>query len=131
MKTKINKLAFALIIALGFITFSCADLVVENMNEPDAAKALANPDDLTSLASGAFRTFHVSLQGGDGAHQGEGPAIAMAVMADQSSCSWGNFGMKDLSYENSTSIKNNKGGIHAAYSLCPDSDACGGVFFCL
>ncbi|NQU87068.1 MAG: hypothetical protein HQ541_15030, partial [Mariniphaga sp.] len=99
MKTKVYKLAFALTLVFGLLTFGCADLVVENLNEPDSTKALANPDDLASLAGGAFRTFHVSLQGGDGSHQGDGPAIAMSTMADQNSCPWGNFGMKDLSSE--------------------------------
>ena len=93
MKTKINKLAFALIIALGFITFSCADLVVENMNEPDSAKALANPDDLTSLAGGAYRTASNAMQ------EYDGPALSMSGMADQGSCSWGNAAMKDMGSE--------------------------------
>jgi len=93
MKTKVYKLAFALLIAFSFLTYSCADLVVENLNEPDSEKALANPDDLTSLASGAFRTLHNAMQ------EYDGPALAMGVMADQNTCSWGNAGMKDLSTE--------------------------------
>lgn len=93
MKTKVYKLAFALIIALGFLTYSCADLEVENMNEPDSARALANPDDLSSLAGGAFRTFHNAMQAYDG------PALSMGTMADQNTCSWGNAAMKDLSSE--------------------------------
>ena len=32
-------------------------------------------------------------------HEYKGPAMAMAVMADQHTCSWGNSGMKDLSSE--------------------------------
>jgi len=93
MKTKINKLAFALIIAMGFITFSCADLVVENLNEPDSAKALANPDDLTSLAGGAYRTLSNAMQ------EYDGPALSMTGMADAGTCSWGNAAMKDLGSE--------------------------------
>ncbi|HKI90404.1 MAG TPA: hypothetical protein VKA38_15370, partial [Draconibacterium sp.] len=76
MKTKVYKLAFALTLALGLITFGCADLTVENLNEPDSAKALANPDDLTSLASGGFRTVLQAMQAYDG------PALSMAMMAD-------------------------------------------------
>ncbi len=93
MKSKINKLAFVLIIAMGFITFSCADLVVENMNEPDSAKALANPDDLTSLAGGAYRTLSNAIQ------EYDGPALAMSNLADQGTCSWGNAAMRDMGNE--------------------------------
>ena len=100
MKTKVYKLAFALVFALGFITYSCADLEVENFNEPNAAKALANPDDLTSLASGAFRTLHNAMQ------EYDGPALSMVTMADQGSCSWGNAGMRDLSSEPRAGIIN-------------------------
>lgn len=93
MKSKVYKLAFALIIALGFITYSCADLDVENLNEPDSAKALANPDDLTSLAGGAFRTLHNAMQ------EYDGPALSMANMADAGTCSWGNAAMRDMGNE--------------------------------
>jgi len=93
MKTKLYRLAFALIVAIGFLTYSCADLVVENLNEPDSEKALANPEDLSSLAGGAFRTLHNAMQ------EYDGPALSMVTMADQGTCSWGNAGMKDLSSE--------------------------------
>jgi len=93
MKTKVYKLAFALIIALGFLTYSCADLVVENLNEPDSSKALANPEDLASLAGGAFRTLHNAMQ------EYDGPALSMSTMADQGSCSWGNAAMRDMGNE--------------------------------
>ncbi|MBN1821212.1 MAG: hypothetical protein JW833_10870, partial [Prolixibacteraceae bacterium] len=101
MKTKVYKLAFALILALGLITYSCADLDVENLNEPDSAKALANPDDLTSLAGGAFRTWSNAAQ------EYDGPALAMITMADQGTCSWGNAAMKDLSSEPRVGFINN------------------------
>ena len=93
MKRKVYKLTLALMIALGFMTYSCADLEVPNLNEPDSARALANPDDLASLAGGAFRTAHNAMQAYDG------PALSMGVMADQNTCSWGNAAMKDLSSE--------------------------------
>jgi starch-binding outer membrane protein, SusD/RagB family len=99
MKTKLNKLAFALILTMGLLTFGCADLVVENLNEPDSSKALANPDDLTSLAGGAFRTLHNAMQ------EYDGPALSMVVMADQGTCSWGNAAMNDLSHEPRTDTR--------------------------
>jgi hypothetical protein len=93
MKTKLYKITFAFILALGFITFGCADLDVENLNEPDAAKALANPEDLASLAGGAFRTLHVAMQ------EYDGPALAMSNLADAGTCSWGNAAMRDMGNE--------------------------------
>jgi hypothetical protein len=93
MRSKLYEFINLVFIFIGLTTFSCADLEVENLVEPDAAKALANPEDLISLAGGAFRTLHNAMQGEDG------PALSMAVMADQSSCSWGNAAMNDLSSE--------------------------------
>lgn len=43
----------ALLTALAMATFSCADLDVENKNNPDTARALASPSDLTSLLEGS------------------------------------------------------------------------------
>ena len=93
MKRKVYKFTIAIVLALGFITFGCADLEVENLNEPDSAKALANPDDLTSLAGGAFRTLHNAMQ------EYDGPALAMANLADAGTCSWGNAAMRDMGNE--------------------------------
>ena len=101
MKRRLFKITSIVFIALGLLTYSCADLEVENLVEPDSSKALANPSDLMNLAGGAFRTFHNAAQLEDGV------GASMATMADQGSCSWGNFGMKDLSSEPRAGFVNN------------------------
>lgn len=92
MKKVFNRI-YILIIALSLVTFSCADLDVVNETAPDAARALANPSDVMSLAGGAFRTWHNATQEYDGL------ALTMGVMADHLTCSWGNAGMRDMSWE--------------------------------
>ncbi len=82
-----------LIITLSLATYSCADLEVINENAPDAERALANPSDVMSLAGGGFRTWHNIVQEYDGV------ALAMGVMSDHMTCSWGNQSMRDLSWE--------------------------------
>lgn len=53
MKKYINKItAFALIVCLGFT--ACQDLEVTNFNNPDTARALANPSDLIGLVDGGM-----------------------------------------------------------------------------
>ncbi|MCK4699936.1 MAG: hypothetical protein KAT38_06365, partial [Bacteroidales bacterium] len=93
MKRRLFKITSIVFIALGLLTYSCADLEVENLVEPDSSKALANPSDLKNLAGGAFRTLHNAMQAYNGT------ALSMVVMADQGTCSWGNVAMKDLSSE--------------------------------
>jgi len=101
MKRRLFKITSIVFIALGLLTYSCADLVVENLVEPDSSKALANPSDLMNLAGGAFRTFHNAMQ------EYDGPALAMVTMADQGTCSWGNAAMNDLSSEPRAGYVNN------------------------
>ncbi len=90
-----------LLIALSLATSSCADLEVINETAPDASRALANPSDVMALAGGAFRTWHNIV------HEYDGCGMAMSVMADASSCSWGNQGMRDLSWEPRINAFNN------------------------
>ena len=101
MKRRLFKITSIVFIALGLLTYSCADLKVENLVEPDSSKALANPSDLMNLAGGAFRTFHNAMQ------EYDGPALAMTGMADQGTCSHGNAAMNDLSSEPRAGYVNN------------------------
>lgn len=98
---KTNFFKYLLILALAFTTFSCADLDVKNLNEPDAATALGSRDDVVSLAGGAFRIWWMATQD----NVGLGPI--WATMADENSCSWGNYGMKDMSSEPRIGWNNN------------------------
>lgn len=126
MKRRLFKITSIVFIALGLLTYSCADLEVENLVEPDSSRALANPSDLQNLAGGAFRTFHNAVQ------EYDGPALSMITMADQGTCSWGNAAMNDLSSEPRGGFVNNLtypyfpvvehpwGEIYAAISACND-----------
>jgi hypothetical protein len=98
---KTNFVKYLLVFALVFTTFSCADLDVKNMNEPDTDRVLATPGDLIGLAGGAMRVWSNAIQ------EYSGPALTMCTMADQNTCSWGNVGMKDLSSEPRQGFNNN------------------------
>ncbi len=93
MKNKFFKLAYLMVIGLGLVTYSCADLTVENLNEPDAADVLATPGSMIQLGGGVFRIWNDAIQ------EYSGPGLSMCTMADQNTCSWGNAAMKDLSSE--------------------------------
>jgi hypothetical protein len=102
MKTKTYKILLMTLMVMGLVTYSCADLNVENLVEPDSGKALKNPDDLKGVAGGAYKVIHTAAQDYDG------PAMAMAGMADQTSCSWGNAAMRDLGKEPRLGYNNSK-----------------------
>ena len=89
MKHKLRLFPF---LSLLIISFSCGDLDVENLNEPDASKALQSPGDVESLIAGSYKTFHNATESWYGPN-------GLSVMADELTCSWGNAAMKDLSSE--------------------------------
>jgi len=69
-------------------------LDVENLNQPDRDRVMANPNDLLGIAAGLYQEWF-SL----GHSSSNGPAMPLLVMSDHQTCSWGNFGMRDLSSE--------------------------------
>ncbi|MEO6684083.1 MAG: hypothetical protein ABIN48_14770 [Ginsengibacter sp.] len=89
----IKIIAFFSLVIL--ISSSCKKnlLDVENLNDPDFSKAISNGEDVENVASGLFNTIY------KGEHSVSGLAPVLAVSADNVSCSWGNFGMRDMSYE--------------------------------
>ncbi|NQU86504.1 MAG: hypothetical protein HQ541_12155, partial [Mariniphaga sp.] len=94
MKLKVNKFIFYISVVVGMGVFSCTDLAVENLNEPDdLSKVLSNSESLYNYAGNAFRTLHNSMQ------EFDSPALVMNSMADQTTCSWGTGGQYDLSSE--------------------------------
>lgn len=60
-----------------------------------------SPEEVMKLAENSFRDLHNVLQGDSSV------ALAMGVMADHITCSWNNFGMRDLSLEPRTTSFNN------------------------
>ena len=92
MKKMKNK--FVMIALAGMFAFaSCADLTVENLNNPDTERALSSASDLTTLAEGLVKTWYNSI------HNYNGFKMPAAVLADAASCSWGNVGMREMGTE--------------------------------
>jgi hypothetical protein len=82
MKPKTYRFFLLSLMFIGIMILSCADLNVENLNEPDSSKVFTNPDDLMNLAGGTFKIIHNAAQ------EYTGPALSMGGMADQTSCPW-------------------------------------------
>jgi len=74
--------------AAALVSFSaCGTLDVVNPNEPDAKRALSDPQGVEAIAGGTFRTWFNTHQGMDGA----GP---LTTMADSYTASWNNYYMR-------------------------------------
>lgn len=96
------KLLLLLIVGLVF-TQSCKDdlLEVQNENNPDFAKVYSSGEDLENLASALFNTLYTGM------HSSAGVEPMLATASDNVSCSWGNFGMRDMSFEPRNNAWNN------------------------
>ena len=91
---KIIKSIVFISIAISLLAGCKKDMLdVENLNDPDVAKVLSDGGDLENAASGMWNTIY------GGEHYTNGLAPILAVASDNVSCSWGNFGMRDMSYE--------------------------------
>lgn len=94
----IRMMALAAVALMGA---ACADLEVENLNDPDRERAINTPADVEALISGSFRAWHFS-----NFHFSQSSAPLMSVMADDHTATWGNFGMNDGSREPREPINN-------------------------
>ncbi|MBN2236063.1 MAG: hypothetical protein JW729_00800 [Bacteroidales bacterium] len=103
MKNK--NLIYGIVISFLFVFSGCQKLAVENLNNPDSATVLANPDDLGGLAGGIINGWFQKSQEYDGI------ALTLWVGADAGTCSWGNAAMRDFSNEPRNAWNND-----AAYS---------------
>ena len=68
-------------------------LQVENANQPDFDKVFSTAVALHNLISGLYITIYI------GETSGSGIQPMLATASDNVSCSWGNFGMRDMSWE--------------------------------
>jgi len=91
MKTLRYFLLFSIVTA--FLFTSCESLEVENLNDPDFETAFSNPSDVKGVAGSLINSWYMNINNADGL------AIMTWVGADAGTCSWGNFGMRDFSYE--------------------------------
>lgn len=91
MKT-LKYLVISSVLAI-FMLAGCESLEVKNENDPDFATAFSNPSDVKGVASSLINAWFQITQ------QYDGPALMLWVGADAGTCSWGNSGMRDFSYE--------------------------------
>ena len=80
----LTLLFFASIITLS----GCADLTVENKNEPDSDRYYFNESEIRAMANDLFRQWYVAV------HEFSGPQMALSVGADAATSSWGTSGMQ-------------------------------------
>ena len=97
----------ALSVAVLALAGACShDFNVTNPNAPDVARAIATPSDVRQLIGSSFNTLYISMQGK--VDQEPLPGLAVAVMADNMTMSFGNFGARfngqepRLAYNNSS-----------------------------
>ena len=105
------KTRFAVLAAsVGIVALAGAcspDLNITNPNAPDIARAIATPGDVRSLIGSSYNTWFFAMEGTDNC--GPCPGLATAVMADNMTMSFGNFGARfngqepRLAYNNSSS----------------------------
>lgn len=84
----LKKLSATLFSAVLF--FGCADLAVENNNNPSTEDVISSFSDVEALVSNQY------LQWWNGTQKNY-PGMTLSVMALEGSSSWGNFGMWQLS----------------------------------
>ena len=72
---------------------SCADDIdaVKNLNNPDTQQVLSVGSDLNAVIGGGYTTWWQA--------NNRDTYAALAVAADHGTCSWGNYGMRSLSWE--------------------------------
>jgi hypothetical protein len=99
MKNIRNRL-MTLAVAGSIVLASCADLTVDNLNNPDTDRALSSASDLTTLAEGLVKNWYNAI------HNYDGFKMPAAVLADAASCSWGNVGMREMGTEPRPSFNN-------------------------
>ena len=84
-----KKLALLVLV----FSFSCVDMEVINTNEPDQDRVLSDPKDIVGLVANAYSTWY------DATHWYDGVGLFMNTASDNTTCSWGNQAMRDMSWE--------------------------------
>jgi hypothetical protein len=84
-----KKLALLVLV----FSFSCVDMEVKNLNEPDQDRVLSDPKDIVGLVANAYSTWY------DATHWYDGVGLFMQTAADNTTCSWGNQSTRDMSWE--------------------------------
>lgn len=120
----IKSCLLGLFVILGSCTTFETDLYVENLENPDDKILASDPIALEATAASLYRGWYMAVT------DYSGPGMALSTMADASSCSWGNAGMRDLSSEprvalnNTSSYGNNvtRSFFNSLYSVLSDAN---------
>lgn len=119
---KTYKIIFLFILAMFVVGTGCKKMdEIENLDSPDTESVLSSPEDARALAGGALNTWWVGTRA-----WGTGPyynslQYALLVMADQYTCSWGNFAFRDMSNEPRNAWNNS--------SSAPDKDVTESIWY--
>ncbi|NML22557.1 RagB/SusD family nutrient uptake outer membrane protein [Pseudoflavitalea sp. G-6-1-2] len=89
---QINIILLTCFIALA-AGCSKSELDVANPNQPDYKKVYKTGADLENLSSGLYTIVY------DGENAAAGMKNMLATAADNVTCSWGNYGLRDMSFE--------------------------------
>jgi hypothetical protein len=81
------------LLSIAVLMSACADMDVQNLNQPDTQRALSSANDLKVIASGLYESYYYDV------YQLSSPVFYMGVSADNHTCSWGNFGMRNAGTE--------------------------------
>tara|TARA_R110001606_G_scaffold54343_5_gene133413 strand:+ start:10821 stop:12305 length:1485 start_codon:yes stop_codon:yes gene_type:complete len=114
---------------LALFVASCQDfnteLSVENLENPNDKILTSDPVALDALSTSIIQNWFRAT------HSTSSPAAALGTMADIYTCSWGNFGMRDLSSEPRVAFNNSSAYsynnitntyFNALYSILSDSN---------
>lgn len=109
----INRIAVlsGSVATLALVSACNPDLNVTNPNQPDVERAIATPGDVRNLIGSSYNSWYLGMQSAccnNGGNEPD-PGLATAVMADNMTMSFGNFGARfngqepRLAYNNSSS----------------------------
>lgn len=107
-----KRVKIYLIISLLIVMAGCKKdlLEIPNYNDPSFEQVFASGSDVENAASGLYNLIF------NGEHSASGVQPMLAVTSDNVSCSWGNFGMRDMSYEPRRQWNNAPSYSNASYS---------------
>jgi hypothetical protein len=113
---KIYKILFVALISTGAISCKEDLLDIPNLNNPDFDKVYATGVDVENVTAGLYNSIFL------GEHTSGGVQPMLAVAADNATCSFGNFGMRDMSWEprdfawDNTPTYGNRGNTATSYN---------------
>ncbi|HUH46314.1 MAG TPA: hypothetical protein VLZ54_04110 [Arenibacter sp.] len=122
-----TKIIYA-VLPILFLVSACqdfeTDLDVPNLENPNDEILASDPVALNATAGNLMNSWFMTT------HTADGPAAAFATMADVSTASYGNFGMRDLSSEPRVAFNNSTGYsndvtasyFNSLYSLLTDAN---------